>query len=179
MENDETTGPQLFSRRGALTAAGAATLSLAGMTSAVGTADPATAAAPAYACTLTPQPAAGPYALLPDIVRKNITEGRPGVPLALRVRVVDTVGGHPIQGATVDIRHCNALGVYSGDTSLGAGGTEDGPVPGGYATPTGAETFLRGVQMTDDRGYAEFSTIFPGWYAGRAVHIHARVHVGA
>jgi protocatechuate 3,4-dioxygenase beta subunit len=55
-----------------------------------------------------------------------------------------------------------------------------GPMPGGgHEAPTDDETFLRGVQMTDDRGYAEFSSIFPGWYAGRTVHVHAKVHVGS
>jgi protocatechuate 3,4-dioxygenase beta subunit len=179
METPDSTGFRLLSRRTALSAAGAVTLGVAGVTSiveAVSTAGSATtAAAPGrmYACALTPEVTEGPYYLPLDIVRKNLTEGRPGVPMALRARVVDAASCNPIQGAVLDIWHCDALGVYSGYPSPGAAG------PGrGHESPADGETFLRGVQMTDERGYAEFSSIFPGWYAGRAVHVHAKVHIG-
>lgn len=188
METPETTGSRLLSRRSALSAAGAVTLGVAGVTSiveavsAAGSAAATMAPGRMYACALTPELTEGPYYLPLDVVRKNLTEGRPGVPMALRVRVVDAASCNPIQGAVLDIWHCDALGVYSGYKAPGprpSGPPPSGPPPGGgHESPTDDETFLRGVQMTDERGYAEFSSIFPGWYAGRAVHVHAKIHIG-
>jgi protocatechuate 3,4-dioxygenase beta subunit len=72
---------------------------------------------------------------------------------------VNVASCRPIKGAAVEIWHCDAGGVYSG-------------VQG----DTG--TFLRGVQRTDAKGLALFRTIYPGWYQGRTVHIHTKVHLG-
>ena len=108
-------------------------------------------------CVLTPELTEGPYYLDLDLVRRDITEGRPGRRLDLRVTVVDADTCEPLEGAAVDVWHCDAGGVYSGVD--GAGG----------------ETFLRGVQLTGADGVAEFETLFPGWYSGRAVHIHVKV----
>ena len=110
-------------------------------------------------CVLMPELTEGPYYLDLDLVRSDITEGRSGLPLDLRVTVVDADACEPIEGAAVDVWHCDAEGVYSG--VQGAEG----------------ETFCRGVQMTDASGVAEFRTVFPGWYTGRAVHIHLKVQV--
>jgi protocatechuate 3,4-dioxygenase beta subunit len=119
------------------------------------------AGAGAVDCVLMPEVTEGPYYLDIDLVRSDITESRPGLPLDLRVTVVDADACEPIADAAVDVWHCDAGGVYSGVE--GADG----------------ETFCRGVQMTDADGVAEFRTIFPGWYAGRAVHIHVKVIPGA
>jgi protocatechuate 3,4-dioxygenase beta subunit len=108
-------------------------------------------------CVLMPELTEGPYYLDLDLVRSDITEGRPGLPLDLRVNVVDAGSCEPIEGAAVDVWHCDAEGAYSG--VQGAEG----------------ETFCRGVQLTDASGLAEFRTVFPGWYTGRAVHIHIKV----
>jgi protocatechuate 3,4-dioxygenase beta subunit len=70
---------------------------------------------------------------------------------------VDAGSCQPIEGAAVDVWHCDAGGAYSG--VQGAEG----------------ETFCRGVQLTDASGAADFRTVFPGWYTGRAVHIHIKV----
>ena len=110
-------------------------------------------------CVLTPELTEGPYYLDLDLVRRDITEGRPGTPLDLRVEVVDADGCAPIENAAVDVWHCDAGGTYSGVSG------DDG-------------TFLRGIQMTAADGVAEFRTIFPGWYTGRAVHIHVKVNLG-
>ena len=110
-------------------------------------------------CILTPELTEGPYYLDLDLVRRDITEGRPGVPFDLAVTVVDAESCEPIEGAAVDVWHCDAEGVYSG-------------VEGDSGT------FLRGVQMTGADGAASFRTIFPGWYTGRAVHIHLKVALG-
>jgi protocatechuate 3,4-dioxygenase beta subunit len=110
-------------------------------------------------CVLTPELTEGPYYLDLDLVRRDIREGRPGSPFDLRVEVVEADACTPIENAAVDIWHCDAGGAYSGVSG------DDG-------------TFLRGIQMTDADGVAEFRTIYPGWYTGRAVHIHVKVNLG-
>jgi protocatechuate 3,4-dioxygenase beta subunit len=123
---------------------------------------PAGVASGAVSCVLAPEQTEGPYYLEGDRVRRNVTEGKPGVSLLLRLTVVDVSTCKPIRGAAVDIWHCDAAGVYSG-TSVQD--TED-------------LTFLRGIQKTDAKGVAIFRTIYPGWYPGRTVHIHVRVSLG-
>jgi protocatechuate 3,4-dioxygenase beta subunit len=123
---------------------------------------PAAVAAGLVTCVLTPEMTEGPYYLEGDKVRRTITEGKPGVPLFLRLTVVDVSTCKPIRNAAVDVWHCDASGVYSGTSAQG----------------TESETFLRGIQRTDRSGLARFSTIYPGWYPGRTVHIHVKVYLG-
>lgn len=125
-------------------------------------AGPAAVASGLVSCVLAPEQTEGPFYLEDQRIRRNITEGKPGVPLSLRLGVVDVSSCKPIKGATVDIWHCDAGGVYSGTSTQD---TED-------------ERFLRGVQRTDAKGIAVFNTIYPGWYPGRTVHIHVLVHLG-
>ena len=113
-------------------------------------------------CVLTPEMTEGPYFVEGDKVRRNITEGKPGVPLALRLTVVDVSTCRPIRAAAVDIWHCDAGGVYSATSVQGTEGL----------------TFLRGIQRTDKNGLALFKTVYPGWYRGRTVHIHVKVALG-
>jgi protocatechuate 3,4-dioxygenase beta subunit len=113
-------------------------------------------------CTLTPAQEEGPFYIDLAQIRRDVVEDRPGVPLALMLTVVDSNTCKPIRDAAVDIWHCDALGVYSGEPSEGSEG----------------ETYLRGVQLTDDNGLAEFGTIYPGQYPGRTTHIHVKVHTG-
>lgn len=120
---------------------------------------PAAVAAGLVSCVLTPEQTEGPYFVEGDRVRRNITEGRPGVPLTLRLTVLDVSTCKPIRNAAVDIWHCDASGTYSG-------------VQG----DTG--TFLRGIQRTNAKGVAVFQTIYPGWYQGRTVHVHVKVALG-
>jgi protocatechuate 3,4-dioxygenase beta subunit len=123
---------------------------------------PAGVASGAVSCVLAPEQTEGPYYLPDDKVRRNITEGKPGVPLTLRLTVVDVSTCKPIKGAAVDVWHCDAGGVYSGTD----------------VQQTEGFTFLRGIQKTDSKGLATFQTIYPGWYQGRTVHIHVRVSLG-
>jgi protocatechuate 3,4-dioxygenase beta subunit len=117
-------------------------------------------AADTVSCVLTPEQTEGPYYIANEKVRRNITEGRPGTPLTLRLAVVDAKTCKPIKGASVDIWHCDAAGTYSG---FGAGRSN--------------RTFMRGIQRTNANGIATFRTVYPGWYSGRTVHIHVKVHV--
>ena len=116
----------------------------------------------APACTLTAEQEEGPYYLDLEKIRRNITEGEAGLRLDLRVTVVDSSTCEPIEDVSVDIWHCDAGGVYSGFSAEGTKG----------------ETYLRGVQLTDSSGLAAFRTVYPGWYQGRATHIHLKAHVG-
>jgi protocatechuate 3,4-dioxygenase beta subunit len=120
-------------------------------------------------CTVTPESTEGPYYFDVDSIRRDIREDREGVLLRLGIRVRNAQSCRPIENAVVDIWHCDALGSYSGFESASTGG------PGGDRT--GEETYLRGAQATNADGIAEFRTIYPGWYPGRTVHIHAKVHI--
>jgi len=120
-------------------------------------------------CTLAPEETEGPYYFEVDAIRSDIREDREGTPLRLGVRVQDAAC-EPVSGAAVDIWHCDALGIYSGFESASTGG-------GAGGSRTDEETYLRGVQVTNSEGIVEFLTVYPGWYRGRTVHIHAKVHL--
>lgn len=138
------------------------------------------AAGMATACTLTPEPAAGPFYLPLGMVRRDISEGAAGVPLMLRVRIVDAATRQAIQGAVLDIRHCDATSAWL--PRVAPIDVVDVPLSGGPPAPRAAaedgRRFLRGVQMSDAEGDVQFRTVFPGWCPGRSIHIHAQVYVG-
>ena len=71
-------------------------------------------------------------------------------------------------GAYIDIWHCDAKGIYSDEPTYNPGG-------GTGSVNTSGQKFLRGYQITDDNGQVKFTTIYPGWYSGRTIHIHIRV----
>ncbi|MFF3420373.1 intradiol ring-cleavage dioxygenase [Streptomyces sp. NPDC002698] len=130
-------------------------------------ADPADAApAAAAVCTLTKEMTEGPYYLDGQLVRANVTEGKAGAPLKLVLTVVDDDTCVPISNALVEIWHCDALGEYSGFVGNN-----------GHSEPDDG-TFLRGGVLTNTSGVANITTIYPGWYRGRCVHIHVKVHTG-
>ncbi|PTY37407.1 hypothetical protein BGP77_12930 [Saccharospirillum sp. MSK14-1] len=116
-------------------------------------------------CRLMPRETEGPFPLRevlnrPDLVRRDLTEGLPGVPLALQLKIVDVNNGcRPIEGAGVYVWHCDRDGRYSG-----------------YNDARG-ETFCRGLQFAEGQGVARFNTIYPGWYPGRVTHIHFQVYL--
>lgn len=146
-------------------AAGALRLRMPALAGAQDAADPAT-----ELCLLTPEQTEGPFYLPLELLREDVTEDREGLPLRLRIAVADVTSCLPLANAAVDIWHCDAQGYYSGVNAR----------PGGNAAPEAdgaSRTFLRGIQLTNDEGIAEFTTIYPGWYSGRAVHIHMKVHV--
>jgi protocatechuate 3,4-dioxygenase beta subunit len=131
--------------------------------SALSESDEVTAATAAKACKLTPEVTEGPFYVALERIRRDITEGRPGVPLTLKIRVIDVRRCVPIHSAAVDVWHCDAGGLYSDESSNGTSG----------------QTYLRGVQLTNKKGFATFRTVYPGHYTGRATHIHLKVHIGS
>ncbi len=122
------------------------------------------------ACVLTPQQTEGPYFVDERMNRSDIrpdtTDGsvREGVPLTLTLNVQQVSGSTcaPLASTYVDLWHCDAQGVYSDVTDNNWGSSR-------------GTNFLRGYQVTDENGQVQFTTIFPGWYRGRAVHIHFKV----
>jgi len=123
------------------------------------------------ACIVRPRQTEGPYFVDERLNRSDLrsdpTTGamRPGVPLRIAFELSRVERGEcrPLPGALVDVWHCDALGVYS-DVLDGSGRFD-----------TRGQKFLRGHQRSDERGRAGFTTIYPGWYAGRAVHVHFKV----
>ena len=109
----------------------------------------------AATCTQTAEQTEGPFYFDVDRIRSDIREDRDGATLRLGVRVREAGDCEPIANAVVDVWHCDAEGSYS--------------EPG--------ETYLRGAQVTNADGVVEFTTVYPGWYPGRTVHIHAKVHL--
>lgn len=127
---------------------------------------------------LAPEQIAGPFFRNPKLLRRNISEGAEGVPLILRLTIVDAMTGEPVNGALVDIWHCNARGAYSGWSRLNPDAEVDVAAIGSIPR-TDDDTYLRGSQFCDHMGRARFTTIYPGFYAGRALHIHVAVRIVA
>lgn len=164
-----STTPATTSATTSTIAAGGGAASTAGADDGVAGAaiEPLTAAtfAAVSVCAMAPAQPAGPFPSLEQLDRRDITEGYPGHPLRLGIRLVDGEC-QPVPGARVEIWHADASGDYSSYEDGGSGKDE------GAGT-----TFLRGSQAADSDGIAEFQTIYPGFYEGRAVHIHATASV--
>jgi protocatechuate 3,4-dioxygenase beta subunit len=181
MGNDDLPVGRVLSRRDAvrlLAVAGAATVAgcKRGETVYFDTAKGAaalsdSAAANMPACVAKPELTVGPYFLDKQLERSDIraeptTEAiKDGVPLALSFNVVRIDGGgcKPLPNAIVDVWQCDAMGTYSGFNDRMVG------------FDTTGQRFLRGYQRTDNAGVARFTTVYPGWYRGRTVHIHFKI----
>ncbi len=116
-------------------------------------------------CIVKPALTEGPYFVDEKLNRSDIREDRQGalLRLAFNVSRLDASGCVALQGAQVDVWHCDAAGVYSDVAQNDSVGKK----------------FLRGYQLTDANGHSEFITIFPGWYMGRAIHIHFKIRTFA
>ena len=134
----------------------------------VATAGPTATPEPsALACVVSPEMTEGPYFVDEMLNRSDIREDPSdgsvveGTALALTLNIYQVNGDActPLTGALVDIWHCDASGLYS-DVQQ---------------NNTVGQKFLRGYQLTDENGAVQFTTIYPGWYMGRAVHIHMKV----
>lgn len=138
------------------------------------TATPASGTTATSCVALTPELTEGPYYVDEALVRSDIADDREGLPLALTITVQDVVACAPLADAAVEIWHCDARGYYSG-----VSGNNPGSDSSAEEVAAAAESmFLRGVQISDAAGSVTFDTIYPGWYMGRTVHIHMKVHVG-
>ncbi|GAA3640649.1 hypothetical protein GCM10022420_012860 [Streptomyces iranensis] len=145
------------------TAAGSAapgTATATGTTTATGPRDAAAI------CTLTKELTEGPYYLDHALVRADVAEDKKGVPLELVLTAVDTATCAPLDKALVEIWYCDALGEYSGFVGNN-----------GHQEPDNGK-FLRGGVLTGTDGVAKLTGIYPGWYRGRCIHVHLKVHTG-
>ena len=123
-------------------------------------------------CVVRPELTEGPVFVEEDLNRSDIRTDpsngavSEGVPLELTFRVSQVADGacSSLAGVQVDIWHCDAEGIYSDTSQLGM--------------QTVGQKFLRGYQITDENGHVKFTTIYPGWYEGRAVHIHFKIRTG-
>lgn len=152
-------------------------------------------APPAPVCHLTAEQEEGPFYIQGEPLRSNLVEDREGIPLTLRVQLLDMQHCTPLKNASLEIWSCDAMGEYSGFDSAHMGpppngmpmpphgdhgdlgdrsGRPDGPP---HHEPDNQKTFLRGRQNTDDQGRIEFATLYPGCYEGRVNHIHLRVRL--
>jgi protocatechuate 3,4-dioxygenase beta subunit len=184
IDNDDAQVGRILSRREVLTLLGGSSVALlaACAPGALTSASPTAAAQPTSTAATAAAAASAAATVLPScIVRPALTEGpyfvdeklsrsdvrsdpatgtvRPGALLTLNF-LVSRVSGSAcaaLSGAVVDVWHCDALGVYS-DVDNARG-----------------QKFLRGYQTTDASGSAKFTTVYPGWYPGRAVHIHFKI----
>jgi protocatechuate 3,4-dioxygenase beta subunit len=112
------------------------------------------------ACAVTPTETIGPYPSLADFFRSDIRDGKPGTQRALTMKVVNVNAScAPVSNANVEIWHVDAAGNYSQ-----------------YGSEV-RQTYLRGIQTTNSNGEVTFITNSPGWYQGRATHIHVEVTV--
>jgi protocatechuate 3,4-dioxygenase beta subunit len=175
MDNDDRPIGQILSRRDALKllGIGSAAFLAACAPEATSTLVPTVAStqvssgtSTALDCVVRPELTIGPYFVDDQLNRSDIRSEpsdnsvKEGVPLTLNL-VVASAGDNsctPIEGAQVDVWHCDAQGQYSGVSAQGS--------------DTSGQKFLRGYQLTDADGAVQFQTIYPGWYSGRAVHVH-------
>lgn len=185
LDNDDLPVGKILSRREALALFGitsAATLLAAcvpiggmapggggGFTSADLSAIETTNATLPPSCVVRPELTEGPLFVDEGLDRSDIrldpsnNQVSEGIQFDLTFRISSVAGTDctSLAGVKVDIWHCDALGVYSDTNQLGM--------------DTVGQKFLRGYQLTNNDGIAKFTTIYPGWYEGRAVHIHFKI----
>ncbi|KAJ5989555.1 hypothetical protein N7481_004765 [Penicillium waksmanii] len=119
-------------------------------------------------CILAPEGEVGPFWVSGELIRKDIRDDEPGIQLILDAQFIDINTCEPIENLYWDVWNCNATGVYSGvQSSMNGNGNDASNLN---------KTFARGLQKTDSEGVAQFNTLFPGHYSGRATHIHVIAH---
>lgn len=170
MDNDDAIVGRIFTRREALIAAAKAGFGLA-LTGGIARAAIRQPAPRRVHLVASPALTEGPFFVDENLNRSDLTAGttraavRDGVPLALSFAVYKLADAEfkPLPGAHVDVWHADAHGVYSDESN-----------PMNHEDTSG-ETWLRGYQVADRNGAARFKTIVPGWYMGRAAHIHFKI----
>lgn len=122
-------------------------------------------------CILNPEGETGPYWVKGELIRSNVRENQPGVPIVIEGQFLDVETCKPIPELYWDVWNCNATGVYSGLVANGNGNSDD--------LSNYNATFLRGIAKSDADGVVTFESIFPGHYSGRTTHHHMVAHLNA
>ncbi|EJD00727.1 aromatic compound dioxygenase [Fomitiporia mediterranea MF3/22] len=117
-------------------------------------------------CVTAPEIEEGPYYVNNELVRQDLVEDQKGVLLRLDIGVIDTASCESVPDALVEIWSANATGFYGAFEANTLGGP----------TMSSNATWLRGGFPTDDSGTVELTTIYPGFYSGRTIHVHLMVH---
>lgn len=139
-------------------------------------------------CVLAPETTEGPYYHSEGHpIRSNMAENQLGLLFLMNVGVIDVETCEPVPNVLVDLWMANATGYYAGHPSPKRGLENEVPAQTGKRRgllsayprdqgPVGKETWLRGALPTDQNGVTEFTSVFPGYYTGRATHVHVKVH---
>jgi protocatechuate 3,4-dioxygenase beta subunit len=171
MDSDDKTIGQIYTRREAIEAAGKAGLGLVIGSVLVNAGTAQEPKKPDVHLVASPALEEGPFFVDEKLNRSDLTADTTrasvvgGTPLALRIEVYELNGDKHslLEGAHVDLWHSDAKGVYSDEPDQASGENTKG------------QTWLRGYQVTDSKGVANFKTIYPGWYPGRTPHIHFKL----
>lgn len=136
-------------------------------------------------CVLAPETTEGPYYHTEGHpIRSNMAETQLGLLFLMNVGVIDVETCQPVPNILVDLWHANSTGYYAGHPTAKPGLENEKPASSGvrkglksaYPRTNDQETWLRGALPTDSNGVAEFTSVFPGYYTGRATHVHVKVH---
>jgi protocatechuate 3,4-dioxygenase beta subunit len=128
----------------------------------------------AQQCTMLKDSLEGPFFFCTNPGVADIARGQPGAPLVIALRAINAATCQPIADAVIDVWHCDAKGLYSGQNLA-----VDEPLKEtSHTPPANDDRHCRGALRTDADGIAEFRSIYPGYYVERAIHIHFKVHIG-
>jgi protocatechuate 3,4-dioxygenase beta subunit len=128
----------------------------------------------AQQCTMLKDSIEGPFYFCTKPGLADSARGQPGAPLVIALRAINAATCQPIPDAVIDVWHCDARGLYSGQNLA-----VDEPIKSAkHAPPVNDDRHCRGALRTDAEGIAEFRSVYPGYYVERAVHIHFKVHIG-
>ena len=125
-------------------------------------------------CTMLKDSFEGPFYFCTNPGSADIARGQTGAPLVIALRAINAATCQPIPDAVIDIWHCDAKGLYSGQNMA----VDEAIKSANHAPPVNDDRHCRGALRTDADGIAEFRSIYPGYYIERAIHIHFKVHVG-
>ena len=140
---------------------------LAGLSALAGVLATGDTLAQAVRCSLTSNAGEGPFYFDPKLLRADLSDGMPGAPLEIAIKVTSAGDCAPLANARLDLWQADGLGLYSGYANQRGVGEPSESLVG--------RTHLRGTQFTDADGWVRFKTIFPSWYGGRTPHLHFKV----
>jgi protocatechuate 3,4-dioxygenase beta subunit len=128
----------------------------------------------AQQCAMLKNSVEGPFFFCTNPGAADIARGQAGAPLVIALRAMNAATCQPIADAVIDVWHCDAKGLYSGQNMV----VDEAIKDTSHTPPVNGDRHCRGALRTDADGIAEFRSIYPGYYVERAIHIHFKVHIG-